>query len=266
MPKKISIHQLQTKKQAGEKITMLTAYEVITAQIIDEAEIDMILVGDSVGNVFSGFSTTLPVTVDQIIYHTQAVSRGTNNALIVADMPFLSYQTSATDAKTNAGRLIKEGGAAAVKIEVTGGHTGYIPDILKMGIPVMGHIGFTPQALHQLGGYKVQGRNEKDAEILLNLGIELEKAGCFAILLEMVPNTVTEKISQALSIPTIGIGAGQSADGQVLVTQDLIGLTPGKRPRFVKQYADIKSNIQDAIDAFKTEVATQKFPSKDHSF
>jgi len=266
MAKKISIHDLQDKKQAGKKITMLTAYDVITAQIVDSAGIDIILVGDSVGNVFSGFPNTLPVTVENIIYHTQAVARGTQHALIIADMPFMSYQTSDFEAKTNAGHLIKKGCAAAVKVEVTGNNIGYIPDIISMGIPVMGHLGFTPQALHQLGGYKVQGRSDKDSELIANLAIELENAGCFAVLLEMIPNTLTQKITQKLSIPTIGIGAGASADGQVLVTQDLIGLTPGKLPKFVKQYAQVSTTIKNAIMTFKSEVSTEQFPSDSHSF
>ena len=259
----VRLQTLLKKKQDGQRITMLTAYDVMTAQIVSEAGVDIVLVGDSLGNVFCGHETTLPVTLEDIIYHTKAVVRGNLDAFIVADMPFLSYQLSAMQAKENAGRLVKEGGAHGVKLEVGRHQLDHVEAILGMGIPVMAHLGFTPQSVHQLGGYRVQGRDETQIKEMLSLAQLLEEQGCFAILLEMVPSSVAEEISQQISIPTIGIGAGPGCDGQVLVTQDLWGMSQNP-PRFVKQYAGLRTEMSKAVSAYIKEVEGAQFPTQDH--
>lgn len=253
------------KKQRGEKITMLTAYDYQTALVLDEVGIDMLLVGDSLGNVFSGFSNTLPVEMDHMVYHTQAVCRAAKSALVVGDMPFLSYQVSIEEAKRNAGRLVKEGFAHAVKLEIINPDLTVVSEIVNMGIPVMAHIGFTPQKLYQLGGYRVQGREQDDQELMVDVAKRLEEAGCFAVILEMVPADLATRISQMLRIPTIGIGAGPGCDGQVLVSQDMLGIT-SKAPRFVKRYVDISSQISTAVSQYIRDVQSGDFPSKDHSY
>lgn len=254
------------KKENKKKITMLTAYDVTSAHLISNASIDMILVGDSMGNVISGHENTIPVTMEHIIYHTQAVNRGNTHSLVVADMPFLSYQVSLEKARKNAGRLIKEGGAHCVKVEMINDNTDVIESILSMGIPVMAHLGFTPQSVYQLGGYKVQGREKETQDKLLSLSKKLEEIGCFSVLLEMVPADLSKKITKSLTIPTIGIGASVHCDGQVLVTHDLIGLNRGFSPKFSKQYMNASNLISEAISNFKNEVETNQFPSEKHSF
>jgi 3-methyl-2-oxobutanoate hydroxymethyltransferase len=266
MNKKIWPNHIIQKKVDNEKIVMLTAYEFLTAKILEEIEVDIILVGDSVGNVFSGLKNTMPVTMDQMIYHCQAVSRAANKALLVADMPFMSYQVSNEQAKLNAGRLIKESGAQAVKIEIQNSNISYVKEIIDAGIPVMGHIGFTPQNAYQLGGNRIQGKTEEDAQRIMNLAKELEAAGCFAVLLEMVPTELAKKVTKIISIPTIGIGAGPYCDGQVLVTQDLLGLNNGFTPKFVKKYCDLNEIMKKALTEYKNDVLNGSFPDNSQSF
>jgi len=255
------------KKSEGHKITMLTAYEFGMAKLLDEAGIDIILVGDSLGNVFNGCDSTVPVTLSQMIYHTQAVVRGTTHALVVADMPFLSYQISIESAKRNAGLLLKKGGAHAVKLEINESQLDLVKAIYHMGIPVMGHIGFTPQSVYQLGGYKVQGKEKNSAEKLLALAKALEQAGCFSLVLELVPSELATHIAQALSIPVIGIGAGPGCDGQVLVSQDVLGMYRfDKPPKFVKSYAHLNTVMKTAILDFKKEVLAGLYPNAEHSY
>jgi len=253
------------KKEAGEKIVMLTAYEYSIACLLESVGVDVILVGDSVGNVFSGHPNTLSVTLEHMIYHTQAVVRGAQNTLVVADMPFLTYQVSAEQTKLNAGRLIKEGGAQAVKIEIGLEGETHVEDIVNLGVPVIGHLGFTPQMVHQLGGYKVQGKKDAEHKAIVERARLLEKQGCFCILLEMVPSVLAEELTELLSIPTIGIGAGTACDGQVLVTQDLLGMGNFK-PKFVKQYADLNGVIKTAVGQFKDDVVQSRFPASEHTF
>ena len=248
------------KKKSGSQITMLTAFDYMTSQILSDSGVDVILVGDSLGNVFNGYETTLPVTVEEMIYHTKAVVRGNQTAMVVADMPFLSYQISTQQAKETAGRLIKEGGAHGVKIEVGPSQLSDVAAILGMGIPVMGHIGFRPQSVHQVGGYRVQGRNKDQENEMIDTARELAQLGCFAIVLEMVPSHIATHISQVIEIPTIGIGAGVDCDGQVLVTHDLWGMTH-RSPKFSKQYAAIRTDMMTAVSAYIHEVQTKQFPS-----
>ncbi|MFC1517516.1 3-methyl-2-oxobutanoate hydroxymethyltransferase [Candidatus Margulisiibacteriota bacterium] len=259
----ITISTLQKKKQSGEKITMLTAYDYPTAKLVDKAGIDVVLVGDSLGNVILGYKDTLPVTVEDMLHHTKAVAKGVENALVVADMPFMSYQVSLEDTIKNAGKLVKEGKAQAIKLEGTAPKT--IEAIKEIGIPVMGHIGFTPQSVNELGGYKIQGKDKEAADKLIEQAKKLETAGVFAIVLEMVPAKLAKEITKELNIPTIGIGAGPDCDGQVLVLNDLLGLTE-KPPKFVKKYADLNKSISAALTSFKTEVEKGTYPSSKHSF
>ncbi len=263
---KITVPDIISRKHSGRKITMLTAYDYPFARLIDEAGIDIILVGDSLGTVVQGHPTTLPVTMDEMIYHTRIVSRAVENALVVGDMPFMSYQTSVTDAVYNAGRFLKEGGAAAVKVE---GGTAAIDKIRAMvasGIPVMGHAGLLPQSVHQMGGYKVQGKEDSSAEKILSDAIMLQDAGVFAVVLEGIPAGLASKITDTLSIPTMGIGAGVHCDGQVLVIHDLLGLTAQPVPKFVRQYAAMRGIFVDAVKQFKEDVESSKFPSDNESY
>jgi 3-methyl-2-oxobutanoate hydroxymethyltransferase len=260
----ITIQDLRAWKSEGRRFAMLTAYDYPTARILDEAGIPVLLVGDTLAEVVLGYDTTLPVTMDAMIHHTQAVTRGAKNALVVGDMPFLSYQTSIEDGIRNAGRFLKEAGAAAVKFE------GPLPDLAAAlttrGVPVMGHLGLTPQSVHAMGGYRVQGRTEDAALRLLDHAAELEDAGVFALVLEGVPLELAKEITNKLSIPTIGIGAGPYCDGQVLVVNDLLGLSDRKPPKFVKRYADIRSQILEAAGAFKRDVEEGTFPDEEHSY
>ena len=262
----MTVPEIIRKKADCRKITMLTAYDCLFARIVDEAGIDIILVGDSLGTVIQGHTTTLSVTMDEMIYHTRIVSRGVKNALLVADMPFMSYQASAADAVYNAGRFLKEGGAAAVKVEGGSAVGDMIKAIIAAGIPVMGHVGILPQSVHQTGGYKVQGKDEPSAEKILNDAIMLEDAGVFAVVMEGIPEALAKRITETLSIPTIGIGAGIHCDGQVLVLHDLLGLTPQPLPKFVKQYAVLRGLFADAVKRFKEDVESNKFPGNDESY
>ncbi|MFY9586262.1 MAG: 3-methyl-2-oxobutanoate hydroxymethyltransferase [Actinomycetota bacterium] len=260
----VSIHDLRAMKARGERFSMLTAYDFPTAQILDEAGIPVLLVGDSLSQVVLGYDSTIPVTMDEMLHHTRAVTRGARNALIVGDMPFMSYQASDEDGLRNAGRFLKEGGAHSVKIE--GPRIDLAAAMSERGIPVMGHLGLTPQSVHLFGGYKVQGRSEEQAERIRIWAKELEEAGAFALVLECVPASLAATVTASLSIPTIGIGAGPDCDAQVLVVNDLVGLTPGPAPKFVKRYADVRSQITDAAKAFAREVAAGTYPDDEHSY
>jgi 3-methyl-2-oxobutanoate hydroxymethyltransferase len=258
----VTIHDLRAWKAEGTRFAMLTAYDFPTARILDEAGIPILLVGDSVGNNVLGYENTLPVTMDEMLHHTRAVSRGTRDAMVVGDMPFLSYQVSVEEGVRNAGRFLKEGGAHAVKLE--GPQVELTHRLVELGIPVMAHVGLTPQSVHGLGGYKVQGRGE-DAARLLDEAQALEKAGAFAIVLEGVPSDLGAEISQTLQISTIGIGAGPGTDGQVLVVNDLLGLSD-RLPRFAKAYAEVGRQIREAARAFASDVASGAFPDEEHSY
>jgi len=259
---KITTNILYQKKQNKEKITMLTAYDYAFAKIVDEAGVDLILVGDSLGMVFCGYENTIPVTLEQMIYHTKAVKNGVKNALVVIDLPFMTYNISIEKSIENAGRAIKESGAEAIKLEGGMQVADTIKAITKAGILVMGHIGLTPQYIHQLGGFKVQKEEEK----LINDALAVEDAGAFAIVLECIPEQIAKKITEKLTIPTIGIGAGKFCDGQVLVTNDLLGLFDRFLPKFVKKYADLKKEAEKAIKEFIQEVKSEEFPKEEHSF
>ena len=263
---KVTIHTLQKKKAASDKITMLTCYDATFARLLDDAGIDVLLVGDSLGMVVQGHSTTLPVTLDEIIYHTRAVVRGTQRAQVVGDMPFMSYQTSVDEAMRSAGRLIKEGGAEAVKLEGGAQHAELVRRLVATGIPVMGHIGLTPQSVHQMGGFKVQGRDHDTARRLVEDARALEHAGAYALVLEGIPLELAAAITAAVSVPTIGIGAGPACDGQVLVIYDLLGMNEEFKPKFVRRYENLSVRIRTAVDEYIDEVRSSRFPSEDESF
>jgi 3-methyl-2-oxobutanoate hydroxymethyltransferase len=252
---------LKEMKQRGEKIAMLTAYDALMARLLERAGIDVLLVGDSVGMVLLGYETTLPVTLEAMIHHSRAVSRAAERALVVADMPFLTYQVSAVEALRNAGRLVQEGGAQAVKIEGGRAVVETAARLVDAGIPVMGHLGLIPQSVHQLGGYRRQARSKGDAERLLEDARALEGAGVFAIVLECIPAEVARGVTAELSIPTIGIGAGPHCDGQVLVSHDALGLTAGAVPSFVKQYAHLGALVAEGVKAYIREVKDGRFPA-----
>lgn len=256
----------QNHKDKGEKISMLTAYDYSTAKLLDEAGIDGILVGDSLGNVMLGYEDTLSVTVEDMIHHGAAVARGAKNALVVIDMPFMSYQASVYDAVVNAGRLVKEGHAGAVKLEGGEEFAPQIRAITAASIPVMGHLGLTPQSIHTLGGYRVQGKSEAAAQKLLEDALAVEEAGAFALTLECVPAKLAELISSKLSIPTIGIGAGAGCDGQILVYQDMLGTFTDYTPKFVKRFADVGNIMKGAFAEYIREVKEGSFPDEAHSF
>ncbi len=249
-----------------EKISMLTAYDFSTAKLIDQSGVNAILVGDSLGMVMLGYDDTLSVTLEDMIHHTKAVSRGVENALVVADMPFMSYETSVYDAVKNAGRLIKEGNAQAVKLEGGSEISQQINAIVTAKIPVMAHIGLTPQAINAFGGFKVQGKSEETAKKLIDDAIELEKAGAFAIVLECVPEKLAKIITEKVSVPTIGIGAGRYCDGQILVYQDMISMFGGFVPKFAKQFADVGSIMKEAFQQYSQEVKNGEFPAQEHTF
>jgi 3-methyl-2-oxobutanoate hydroxymethyltransferase len=265
MPK-ITVLDIYKKKAEGKKITMLTAYDYPTAQIVDQAGIDMILVGDSLGNVVQGVANTLPVTMDEMIYHTKMVRRAAQSAMVVGDMPFLSYQTHKADAVRNAGRFLKEAGAEAVKLEGGSQMAEAIRAIVNAGIPVVAHIGLTPQYVHMLGGFKVQGKDEAAREKVLADARAVQDAGAFAVVIEAVPASLAKEIQKELHIPTIGIGAGIDCDGQVLVLHDLLGLFDRFTPKFVKQYVNLKDQALKAVKEYKQDVESGKFPSEKHSF
>ena len=264
--KPITTSTIRQMKVEGRPSTMITAYDYAMARNVDEAGIDMILVGDSVGNVMLGYSSTIPVTMDAMIHHTQAVVRGTKYALVVGDMPFMSYQASEAEGLMNAGRFLKEGGCAAIKLE---GGSEICPLVKKMvtaGIPVMGHIGLTPQSVNQFGGFKVQGKDVAAAQKLLDDAKALEAAGAFSIVLECVPAALAAKVSELISIPTIGIGAGNGCDGQVLVCNDLLGVSNGFTPKFVKKYRDLHQEIVGAVSEYISDVRDRSFPAPEHTF
>jgi 3-methyl-2-oxobutanoate hydroxymethyltransferase len=265
MPK-ITIPDIYKKKAEGRKITVLTAYDFPTAQIVDEAGIDIALVGDSLGMVVQGIDSTLPVTMDEMIYHTRMVARAAKSALVVGDMPFLSYQAGIDEAVRNAGRFLKEAGAAAVKLEGGTAVAAVIRAIVAAGIPVMGHVGLTPQHIHALGGFKVQGRDEAAREKILADARAVQESGAFSVVLEAVPSSLAREIGSIISIPTIGIGAGPYCDGQVLVIHDLLGLFDRFTPKFVKRYAALKDQALRAVKEYKKEVENGTFPADDQSF
>ncbi len=266
MTEKVTVPEIRRTKQGGEKITALTAYDYSFARILDEAGVDILLVGDSLGSVIQGQESTLPVTLDEMIYHTRAVVRGRKRALVVSDMPFLSFQVSLEEAKRNAGRFLQEGGAEAVKIEGGVRMLETIEAIVQIGIPVMGHVGLTPQSIHQFGGYKVQGKEKEQREAILQDALAVEEAGAFSVVLEGVPMELAQEITRRLSIPTIGIGAGMHCDGQVLVVHDMLGLFDKYTPKFVKKYVDLKEVMAEAVKSFIAEVREGKFPDEEHSF
>ncbi len=253
-------------KKKGEKIAALTAYDFPTAQILSESGVDVLLVGDSLGMVKLGYSSTVPVTMEEMLHHLLAVKRGISGPLLVADMPYLSYEIDLKEALRNAGRLIKEGGAQAVKIEGGGFVTDIVRELLKIHIPVMGHLGLTPQSVNQLGGYKVQGKEPKNAKKILEDAKALEKAGAFAVVLECVPSGLARKITASLSIPTIGIGAGVHCDGQILVSDDLWGISKGPSLKFVKRYARLRETMISSAREYLKDVRQGKFPGTEHSF
>ncbi len=264
--KKITVPAIMAMKQRNEKIAALTAYDFLLAHLLDEAGLDLMLVGDSVAMVFAGHETTLPITLDEIIYHTRAVRRGVKNALLVADMPFLSYQVSPEQAVLNAGRLLKEGGAEAVKLEGGSVMAETIRRIVQVGIPVMGHLGLTPQSINAFGGYALQASQAESAKKLLEEALQLQEAGVFALVLEKIPATVAREVTQALQVPTIGIGAGPDCDGQILVTHDMLGLFEKFKPKFVRRYADVGRVMREACEAYRKEVKAGAFPAEQESY
>ena len=266
MGRKMTVPEVRGMKEKGEKIVCLTAYDYSFARILDESGIDLLLVGDSLGSVVQGHDSTLPVTVDDIIYHTRAVIRGRRRALVVSDMPFMTFQLGVDEAKRNAGRLIQEGGAESVKLEGGVTQAATIEALVKMGVPVMGHVGLTPQSVHQFGGYRIQGRGEADARAIFDDAIAVEQSGAFAMVLEGMPVQLAREITQRVSIPTIGIGAGMHCDGQILVVHDMLGLFDDFTPRFVKRYANLKETIGGAVRNYMEEVRTAAFPAEEHTF
>ena len=266
MDKKLTIQDIIMMKKNGEKISMLTAYDASFAGLIDTAGIDMVLVGDSLGMVLLGYDSTIPVTMEEMLHHCRAASKGVKRALLVGDMPFMSYQVSESEAITNAGRFLKEAGCDAVKLEGGTEVCDTVSAIVKAGISVMGHIGLTPQTASQLGGYKVQGKDADSARKLLQSARDLEAAGAFSIVLECIPAQLSEAITRVVSIPTIGIGAGKNCDGQVLVTHDMVGMFEKFTPSFVKQYSNLAPQIKEAVAAYHEEVKNGSFPDEEHSF
>ena len=261
-----TILDVQRFKEEGRRFAMLTAYDYLSAQILDEAGIPILLVGDSLGMVMLGYPTTLPVTLDEMIHHAKAVARGSRQALLVGDMPFMSYHASVEQAITSAGRFVQEGGMHAVKLEGGGRIVDLTRRLTELGIPVMGHLGLTPQFVHQMGGFKVQGKSESQAARILADAKDLEQAGAFSLVLEGVPGDLAARVTKAVSIPTIGIGAGPATDGQVLVFHDVFGLTTGKAPKFVKRYANLAEEIAKAAQRFAQEVASGSFPGPEHVY
>ena len=263
--KKVTVRTLRAKKRRGEPITMMTAYDYPSAVAVDAAGIDVILVGDSLGMVVLGYDTTLPVTMEDMLHHAKAVARGAKYAMLVGDMPFMSYQVSMEEAVRNAGRFLQEAGMDAVKLEGGRERVETIRAIVSAGIPVMGHIGLTPQSVHQLGGFRAQGKTAQAAKRLVEDALILQDAGCFSLVLESVPAQLAGLITEKLDIPTIGIGAGPHCDGQVLVFHDLLGLFDRFTPRFVKQYAQLHAIIHEALVAYKEDVEQRRFPGPEHS-
>jgi 3-methyl-2-oxobutanoate hydroxymethyltransferase len=262
MQSAITTSKLIKMKEDGEKITALTAYDCLFAHMVDKAGVEMILVGDSLGMVVQGKATTLPVTMDEMIYHTEIVARACEYAMVIGDMPFMSYQGSIDEALRNAGRFLKETNAAAVKLEGGVDVADIIEKLVKSGIPVQAHIGLTPQSVHQMGGFKVQ----RDEDRLLDDAKRIEDAGAFSVVLEGIPSAISEKITAQLSIPTIGIGAGLECDGQILVLPDMLGISDRKVPKFVKKYADLNTEITNSLEKYVKEVKGKSFPSKEYEY
>jgi len=263
---RISINDVKNMKRLDEKIPMITAYDYTSARIVDESGIPIILVGDSLGQVVLGYDSTIPVTMDEMIHHTRAVTKGTKNALVVGDMPFMSYQASTTETMHNAARFLQEGGAQTIKLEGGVSVAPTVERLVSAGIPVMGHIGLTPQSVHQLGGYKVQGKTLKAAVRLMEDARSLEESGAFAIVLECVPRSLALLITERVSIPTIGIGAGEGCDGQVQVFHDMLGLYTEFTPKHTKRFASLANTISVALAKYSQEVKEQTFPSQEHSY
>jgi 3-methyl-2-oxobutanoate hydroxymethyltransferase len=262
----ITVRDIRAFKDRGERFTMLTAYDAHSARLLDEAGIPLILVGDTLGMVMLGFDSTVPVTMEQMLHHTAAVRRGATNAFVIGDMPFMSYQGSIEDGMVNAGRFLKEAGASSVKLEGGGRTTELVDRLTEAGIPVMGHLGLTPQSVNQIGGYRVQGRTDEQAHRILEDAKDLEAAGIFSLVLEAVPSSLARQVTASLSVPTIGIGAGPHCDGQVLVWHDFLGITDGKPPKFVKRYAELGEEIRNAASSFAAEVAAGEYPGPEHSY
>lgn len=264
--RRVTTRRLQDMKKQGKRISCLTAYDALIARILDDAGIDLILVGDSLGNIVQGHETTIPVTLDDIIYHTKAVVKGVQRALVVADMPFMSYQVSPEEAFRNAGRLMKEAGASAVKVE--GGHRvcEAVRRMTEAGIPVMAHLGLTPQSINQFGSYRARGQNAEEAEEMLRDAKELEVAGAFAVVLEKIPMQLAQKITESLTIPTIGIGAGPHCDGQILVYSDMLGLTIDFSPRFVRRYDSLHERVDDSVHRYIQDIQGGNFPDESESY
>lgn len=265
-PRPLTVLDLVAMKAAGRRIVMLTCYDAVFARLLEQADVDVLLVGDSLNQVLAGHETTLSTTLDQMIYHAGAVRRGSRRALVFVDLPFLTYQISIPEAIRNAGRVLQESGAHGVKLEGGSPMAETVAALVDRGIPVIGHLGLTPQSVHALGGYRVQGRDEKSADRLLAGAKALEAAGACAIVLELVPAALAERISKALTIPTVGIGAGVHCDGQVLVLHDMLGLNEQFAPKFLKQYAQLGEAVRSAVRSFAAEVREGKYPAKEHSF
>jgi len=263
---KVSVTTIRTMKQNHEKIAMLTAYDYPTALLLDECGVELILVGDSLGMVVLGYDSTLPVTMEDMLHHTKAVTRAVSSSMVIGDMPFLSYQCSVDEAVWNAGRFLQEAGAHGVKLEGGREHAETIRRIALAGIPVMAHLGLTPQSVHQLGGYKVQGKNQGAAKKMIEDAKILEDAGAFAVVLECIPASLAKAVTEAVLIPTIGIGAGPDCDGQVLVIHDMLGLYERFTPKFVKKYSTLNKNIKRSVKKYMKEVKDGSFPDKNHSF
>jgi 3-methyl-2-oxobutanoate hydroxymethyltransferase len=262
----VTVRDVRAFKERGERFAMLTAYDAASARLLDQAGIPLILVGDSLSMVMLGHDSTLPVTVDEMLHHTRAVVRGAGNAFVVGDMPFMSYQGSIDDGMHNAGRFLKEAGAHAVKVEGGARVADLVARLTDAGIPVMGHLGLTPQSVNQFGGYRVQGRSDETAHQIVKDAKDLEAAGAFAVVLEAVPAELARQVTTSVEIPTIGIGAGPHCDGQVLVWHDFLGLTDGHQPRFVKRYAELGDTIKKAAADFAAEVAAGTYPAPEHTY
>jgi 3-methyl-2-oxobutanoate hydroxymethyltransferase len=266
-PQKVTVRDLSEMKSRGEKIVVLTAYDYLFARLVDEGGADIVLVGDSLGQVVLGYDSTLPVTIEEMIHHARAVRRGVKRAMLVVDMPFMSFQVSAEETLRNAGRILKETGCEAVKIEGGDDQTAdCVRALVRAGIPVMGHIGLTPQSVHALGGYRVQGRESADVARIKAEAKRLQEAGCFSIVLELMPAGLAGDISRSLQIPTIGIGAGPGADGQVLVLYDMLGLNDGFKPKFLRRFANIAGDTREGIKTFVDAVRDGSYPAAEHSF
>ncbi|TAE30565.1 MAG: 3-methyl-2-oxobutanoate hydroxymethyltransferase [Candidatus Kapaibacterium sp.] len=264
--RRVTTQTLIEMKKRGERFSCLTAYDATMAQIVDEAGVDVILVGDSLGNVVQGHETTIPVTLEEIIYHCKAVVRGVQRAMVIADMPFMSYQVSSEEAFRNAGRLLKEAGAVAVKLEGGQRVVEIVAHITEAGIPVMGHLGLTPQSIHQFGSYRTRGTTQKEADQLLQDALALQEAGCFGVLMEKIPADLARHVTESLSIPTVGIGAGPHCDGQILVYTDMLGITNEFQPRFVRRYDVLRERMIGAFAQYADDVRTGGFPSVDESY